>query len=184
MRYQRLFIGVLPQPEIVKDLAAIQQVFSSKIGKAGLKVRLTKPENLHLTLHFIGPAEEKAVDTLLARVSELAERHRSFSQVLDVPVAFPSKARCRVAGLGANAPGTALLKLWQDLGAALHGSSLPLENRTYVPHVSLLRCPQPMRFPDFLVEPYALRIDSYALIESRLGGGGSKYEILKSFRLL
>ena len=47
----RLFIGLRPSPEALAPLAALQAELAA-VPHAAKKLRLTVPENLHLTVRF------------------------------------------------------------------------------------------------------------------------------------
>ncbi|MCB0419034.1 MAG: RNA 2',3'-cyclic phosphodiesterase [Bdellovibrionaceae bacterium] len=183
MRYQRLFLGVLPQPEIVKDLEAIQQAFSAALEKSGVKskARAISPLNFHLTLHFIGPATSEGIERFRAGFRAMPPE-APVRQPLDRPVAFPSPTHCRVAGIGGEVS-SGLEKLWKSTGLALHQSEIPLESREYRPHVSLMRFNRPTRFPQIEVPALELSCDAFFLFESVSSGRGPKYEIIDEFTL-
>jgi 2'-5' RNA ligase len=97
-------------------------------------LRLVSPEQLHLTLHFIGPAEVEAIAPTLAAVEAPA------FEVSIRGVGFFASARGPTvlwAGIEAN---QSLQQLHQSLGAALQTIGVRVDPRPYAPHITLARC--------------------------------------------
>lgn len=125
----RAFVAIdLPEP--VKDaLMDVQEALP-----AG---RLAEPDQMHLTLAFLGERPD----------AEVEAAHQTLETVASPPFEL------RLAGLGtfgARAPSVLwagvrdpapLQALRSRVLAALHGAGLPLERRRFRPHVTLARFP-------------------------------------------
>lgn len=137
----RLFVAI-PLPDPVRDhLAGIRG------GIPG--ITWTPPENLHLTLRFIGAVEEglaREIDAALLTVR---------SPVFDVVVRdlglFGKDHRVRVLWAGVD-PSDGLRTLKGRVEAALRPLGLEPDTRKYTPHISLgsLKHPQEDRLRTFV----------------------------------
>lgn len=175
----RLFVAI-EFPERVRERLA---------GLAGgvPGARWVEPENMHLTLRFIGEVEGGALPDVDAALS--AVRAPGFDLVLDGVGQFGQGRKARVlwAGVARN---EALAHLNQKVESALVRAGLPPEERRFSPHVTLARLkePQPERVARFVEERAAFRsepipVRGFTLFESRLGGGGPVYVPLGEYGL-
>jgi RNA 2',3'-cyclic 3'-phosphodiesterase len=162
--------------ELLKSLRAVSP-----------QTRWVRPENLHVTLKFIGEAPE----TKLAAIRRALAGVRS-----DQPVAldfrglgfFPNEKHPRVfwAGIAASAN---LKALADDIDKATETIGIPREKRDFSPHLTLARF-EPPRLPETLRvairekvarEFGSLRTGRFHLIESRLKPSGAEYTTVESF---
>jgi 2'-5' RNA ligase len=130
----RLFVAVFPPPETQKALA--RAAIDLPIPKG---FRWTKPENIHLTLKFLGETPEEAVPGITAALRLLSEASEPFTVVPNSLGTFPSVRKARVlwAGIG---PGAApLTRLADGVERALLPLGFEAEKRPYVPHLTLGR---------------------------------------------
>ncbi len=105
-------------------------------------VRWVREETLHVTLLFLGERGETEAHEARAVVREVAAKHKPFEVSLGGLGVFPNPARPRVVWLGLEGQSPV-----QKLHRALMGEharlGVPLENRTYRPHITLGRVPPP-----------------------------------------
>lgn len=152
----RLFLAVWPDPAARQALLRWRDGARWPAGAAA-----TPPEQLHLTLHFIG-------DVPLARLPEVAEG-------LAVPcrrcwIGFDRAEHwgCGLAVLGAATVPPALAELHGRLAEALRALGLPVERRPWRPHVTLAR-----RAAGAVLPPGGpgadWAVDGYALVQSAGG---------------
>lgn len=149
--------------------------------------RWTEPENLHLTLRFIGEVpEDQAADIDLA-LSEVTAP--AFDLVLDGVGVFGAGHNARVLWAGVER-GDALSHLQAKVESALVRCGLPAEERKFSPHVTLARLKDaPRERIGRFIEDRALfragpmRMDHFTLYESRLGKGAAVYEALREYEL-
>lgn len=163
----RLFLGLWPPPEAHAALLAHAQAWSWPAA-----ARRTRPERLHVTLHFLG---EVARGLLPALRKELAVEWTGCELVLDRPLVWPGG----IAVLEASAVPEPLAGLHAALAGRLRGQGVPVEERRYRPHVTLARKAagaQPRASP----VPVTWQAGpGFALVQSLPGGRG--YETLQSF---
>ncbi|UEM20478.1 RNA 2',3'-cyclic phosphodiesterase [Skermanella mucosa] len=175
----RLFVA-LELPEAVRERLV-------GLGGGVPGARWTEPENLHLTVRFIGEVENGLlpdIDAALGSVSAPA-----FDLVLDGVGQFGSGSRARLlwAGVERN---DALVHLNQKVESALVRAGLPREERRFSPHVTLARLrdtPQERvgRFIQDrgLFRAGPIRVEHFTLFESRPGNGGPVYDPLREYPL-
>ena len=115
-------------PPVLEDLGAVQH---------GLTGALTRRENLHMTLCFLGEVPADRIPVLRQQLGPLAKRTPAFSMTLDRMETFGT-GKNRLACLTGTAP-EPLSRLVRDMEAALRTHGFPLENREFRPHVTLAR---------------------------------------------
>ena len=184
----RLFVAVEVPAAIRDDLAAsVSQLRALESKSSANKLRWVRPENLHVTLKFIGSVPPEKLDAIRAELSrvrsdrpvELRFRGLGF---------FPSAKRPRVlwAGMAAS-PNLAAIA--GDIDKRLAKLEIPAEERAFTPHLTLARSERSGISPALhaAVEKNAvrefgeLRTNKFHLIESKLKPSGAEYTTLQSF---
>ena len=160
----RLYVALWPDAATLERLLAWQRQ-----GCWSPAARLTQPEHLHLTLHFIGGVPRDQVPRLAAALDGPA------------PSFDLSLSRCEVWRNGAaivepDAWPDALTALHQRLGQALAQQGIALDARPWRPHVTLARKARGSTWPAEL-PPMPWRSSGYVLAESQHG-----YHALRTYR--
>ena len=78
----RVFIAIDIGKEVKKALSDLQQQLASSADVKKNDVKWVNPENIHLTLKFLGEIEDAKVVEVCDIVKDVASRHRNFE--LDV----------------------------------------------------------------------------------------------------
>jgi len=104
-------------------------------------VRWVSPENIHLTLKFLGDITNSKIEQVSQKLSELAGRHEKHKIIVSGLGIFPNMRRPRVIWIGIQAPET-LKALHQDLEAETAKLGFPLEKRSFNPHLTIGRVKQ------------------------------------------
>ena len=161
---RRIFIAI-NLPELVrKELAYIQTKWPE------LPCRWIKPENLHITLEFLGHIADQDLIEVFQRAKELAEKNKPFEARLDkVCYGPPGKMPPRM--------------IW------VTGPKIAQLNVS--PHITLARIRtwewrkiEPEERPDIAENlDLSFEVTSFEVMESRLKKGGPEYTILESFEL-
>jgi 2'-5' RNA ligase len=141
--------------------------------------RWTSPENLHLTLRFIGEVENGVADDLDAALAGVSAP--AFDLTLSGVGHFGKAAAARILWAGAE-PNDALNHLQAKIETAVMHAGLPAEQRRFSPHVTLARL---KRAPGNRVEQFVadhgdfkaapISIDHYTLFSSFLSSSGAIY---------
>jgi RNA 2',3'-cyclic 3'-phosphodiesterase len=138
----RLFVA-LEIPAAVRDnlSAFLRELRELSARVADKRPRWVRPENLHLTLKFIGEADAAKLESIRAALAmvrsnapvELRFRGLGF---------FPNEKHARVFWVGLN-PSPNLAALAGDIDVALATLGIARENRPFVPHLTLARFQPP-----------------------------------------
>jgi 2'-5' RNA ligase len=149
------------------------------------EVRWARPENVHLTLKFLGDVPGGALDGVARALEQVRLRHEPFEAELSGFGAFPSARRARILWAGIGAGSEPLRDLARDVETSLEPLGFEREDRAYVPHLTLGRARgRPVsleaveKFP-----PLGFRVRNVELIQSALGGGGATYSTLATYLL-
>jgi RNA 2',3'-cyclic 3'-phosphodiesterase len=164
----RLFFALWPDEAAATKLARLAGELSRHCG--GKAVPAGK---IHLTLAFLGSvADERVADLLAVRIDSPA-----FAMRLDCTGAF---RKVGVAWAGVGSPPRELVTLQSALMKELAGLDFALEERAYVPHMTLARKVRgaPALAP---IEPIEWRAREVALVRSDTGTG--RYTRLNGWHL-
>jgi len=131
-----------------------------------------RPDQLHLTLHFIGAVPRSRLPAL---IDGLRVPFTPFDVVLD----RSDKWAHGIAVLRPGEPPPGLLQMHASLQEALRRLGLPVETRAYKPHVTLARHAESASPPE-TITPSRWRARSYALAES-LAGPPRRYRVLQRY---
>jgi RNA 2',3'-cyclic 3'-phosphodiesterase len=173
----RLFVAIdLPKAVKAALLAAAEQV-GQRLPEG--VVRWVKPEQLHLTLRFLGDTAVTQLPALQEQLSQLTARQPAFHLQLNGLGAFPNRKRPRVvwAGLAGELP--VLQVLQAELEDRVVGLGWPREERPFSPHITLGRVKDASRVEglDWSVELVSLgvAVTAVKLVQSELRPSGPVY---------
>lgn len=147
-----------------------------------------KPQNLHLTLQFLGQVDEEAVAKLLQQVSEELKGLPSFYLKLGSLEWFPGSQRPRVLSLKAE-PHEVLAKLAQALGKAAESLGYKIEDRPFRAHLTLARVEGLRNLDPELLNSFGgpvlpeMFVKEVVFFRSETQSGGSVYTRLASIEL-
>ncbi len=179
----RLFVA-LEIPSVVREnLAALLK----SLRAVSPQTRWVHPENLHVTLKFIGEVQEPKLAAIRSALAGVCS---------DQPVTFdfrglgffPNDKHPRVFWAGIEASPN-LITLAADIDKAMGTLGVPRGQRPFSPHLTLARF-EPPRLPEKLratiqgnaaCEFGSLHTRQFHLIESKLKPSGAEYTTLESF---
>ncbi|SMX26275.1 2'-5'-RNA ligase [Pelagimonas phthalicica] len=173
----RLFIALsLPEPAIA-EIETIQ----SRLP-AG---RSVPPENLHLTLAFLGDQDDSILEPLHEALMTI--RAAPITLTLSGVADFGGKAG-KAIGLAADG-GPELLDLQSRIRSRLHGAGVDLERRRFRPHVTLSRLsgkvdPAPVLSALIGAKAGPMTCTSFGIFQSVLHDQGAYYEELVGYALV
>lgn len=177
---ERLFVALtLPSP-VRHALAALTQPIPGVVW--------TRPEQLHLTLRFLGDVPLAQQEGMVDRLA--AVHVEPFILPVEGLGTFPPTRPPRVlwAGIGHGHP--RLFQLRQRLDDALLATGLELDVRTFHPHATLARCNEDAApavaqwlraHRDFTAPPF--RVESFDLYASELRPSGAVHTLKRRFAL-
>ena len=185
MEMYRLFVAIeLPAPVRVA-LAEAQAL----LRRANLPVRWSQPEQMHLTLQFLGDTDAAQVPALAAAIGRAADAAAPLSLRLAGLGAFPNTRRPSVVWAGVAGDVPALEALAAGLGRELAGLGIAQERRPFRAHLTLGRTrreavpPELARIGAALASvlgptPVEWQADALVLFRSELGRDGARYTAL------
>jgi len=169
---RRLFFALWPDTESRSGAAA--RVAALVPPGQG---RPQRPDQLHVTLVFLGQVAEPSLDSVHAVAAGITGA--AFTLILD---RLEHWRKPGVLCLTTSAVPAPLASLVEQLRTALATQRLPSESRPYRPHLTLARKLARFEGPAE-VEPLPWRAASITLVESRSHREGSRYEPLASWPL-
>jgi len=179
----RAFIAVEIPTEIQAIIAHSITPLKNALPKS--LIRWVSPQNVHLTLKFLGDISPANLERLVGILKVEAALHEMFSMSLGGLGAFPTQRRARVLWIGLEAP-PALAALQRGVGAATAQLGFPGENRPFSPHLTIGRVAQNSSPTDLQHIQSALdatkvgklatvRVQAIHIFKSDLQPGGSVY---------
>jgi 2'-5' RNA ligase len=184
----RLFVALEIPAEVRDGFAAlITELRAADSSFSKNRARWVRPENLHVTLKFIGHVDTGKLDAIRAALAEVR---------LDSPVElrfrglgfFPNGKRPRVFWAGIVASPN-LAPLAADIEARLAKVGISGETREFAPHLTLARFDPPgisdglsaIAQENVAREFGAVRSGEFHLFESKTKSSGAEYTRLASF---
>lgn len=131
----RCFVAIELSDEIRRQLGAIQRKHAS-LGRA---VRWVKPEQIHLTLKFLGEIPEADVPGACEIVRAVAAGHAPVEFSVGGAGCFPPGGSARVLWVGLDEPTGALGRLRDAFEEAFEALGVARERRAFSPHLTLAR---------------------------------------------
>jgi len=182
----RVFIAIEIDSEIKDKLSE----YLSKLKRTGADVKWVSPENIHLTMKFIGYIEKEALVDLNKVVND-AVSNIAFSISIGDIGAFPSLNKPRVVFVCAQERGNNLLNIYERLDKGVESLGIKKESKKYVGHITLGRVKSQRNISRLIntlnsgAEYYfgCEKVTSLSLIQSKLTPTGSFYTRLNNFIL-
>ncbi|HNT33508.1 MAG TPA: RNA 2',3'-cyclic phosphodiesterase [bacterium] len=180
----RTFIAVEVPGEIKQKVREVQ----SALQRSGFSLRWVQPENMHLTLVFLGEVEGSLVSPLSEVLDEVTSRRQVFEIRIGGLGAFPNEKSPRVYWVGLLEGSSELCALQKEIQDGVRRLNIPLEKGRFHPHLTLGRCRDnraPGAIPGSLREAVlgTTKVCAVHLIRSQLGGSQPVYSTLHSAQM-
>lgn len=132
-------------------------------------IRWTRPENLHITLRFIGACKPEQISALIGQAKDAINLINTFDIHLNSVHLFPSKHNPHVLIVGIN-PSSALFHLADIIEQTVITAGFSPEQRVYLPHLTLGRLTHNLnRFqPQFPAVNTNMVVNKIALLHSEI----------------
>jgi RNA 2',3'-cyclic 3'-phosphodiesterase len=179
----RLFVALEIPAAVRENLATLMK----HLRPLAPQSRWVRPENLHVTLKFIGETPSEKLDAIRAALAAVRSSRAVTIDFLGLGF-FPNEKHPRVFWAGMEASPN-LKTLAADIEAATKKLGILPEERPFSPHLTLARF-EPPRLPEKLrgaIQENAARefgslaAQEFHLIESKLKPSGAEYTTLESF---
>jgi 2'-5' RNA ligase len=138
MKDLRLFIALYPPPKAKRKIGSVIQSLEHKLPAQ--VIRPVKPENLHVTLHFLGNTPSGNIELLQRVVRHAVAESRTGPLRLSASRLgfFPPRGRPRVLQWEVSKT-EQLTRLHGALAAGLSSTDFRVEKRSYRPHITLAK---------------------------------------------
>ena len=179
----RTFVAV-PIPDSVIELQnSLQSTIHPKRGR----IKWLRPDQLHLTLKFIGDTPESSFDDIRSLLYCIAKKIRPIQLHIKETGCFPKKERPRFMWAGISGETGKLNNLVNDIQSGLDLLGFYNDEKPYHPHITLGRARYPQKhtpnlsqFLETVYEPIPFVIEKFQFISSELFPNGPVYTILST----
>ena len=187
----RAFIAVYPEPHVVKALEDMVGQLRADFNEED--IRWARPEQLHLTLQFLGHVEPDRLVAFQRVIGEVVIAHPGFHLSAETLGCFPGEKRPRIvwAGLTGETDPLQILKVQLDGALARYGYEP--EKRAFHPHITLARIGELkrrdlVRMQLMVAQHKAVHFGAWPvrkieLMQSFLSPKGARYVPLQAFPL-
>lgn len=186
----RAFIAITLPKEIKDYLNKLQK----QLKTSGADVKWVEPENIHLTLRFLGEID----DSMLVKINEIMQAialaRNEFSISLSELGAFPNIASARVIWVGINEGDKETKEIAEESEDNIAGIGIPKETRAFSSHITIGRSKSGLNRAKLMQllkelankpteENLRFTVRKISLLQSTLTPKGPVYEILKEVNL-
>ena len=131
----RTFVAI----ELPKELTSKIDQLQSALKKTKADVSWVKPQNVHITLKFLGEVKEDKIEEVYQAVEKSAVGIKKFQVSLQGLGGFPNLKRPRVIWVGVEKGKEILSELSPRVEEQFSGIGFAKENRAFTPHLTLGR---------------------------------------------
>ena len=179
----RLFIAVPLPPPLKEEIGKVLD----RLRRGAGGVRWVRPDNVHITLKFLGNVSEGRVEEVAQAMRRAAEGHAPFEIEIRGAGGFPTDRSPRVLWIGIGDERGGLFELHRDLQKELSPLGFPTEDREFRPHLTLgrVKADKDKRRVSLLLEEIKgrefgrMEVKELVLYESRLKPSGAEYHDLE-----
>jgi 2'-5' RNA ligase len=136
MEEVRCFIAIELPDGVKRGLRELQAQL--KAGSSA-PVKWVDPENIHLTLKFLGNVAADRIDEISLAMTEAARGISSFPLEVKELGVFPNPSRVQIVWVGLGGEVDKLARLQQRVESNLEKLGFPPEGRRFTPHLTLAR---------------------------------------------
>ncbi|OPX31463.1 MAG: 2'-5' RNA ligase [Candidatus Latescibacteria bacterium 4484_181] len=131
----RTFIAVEISKSVRDQISRLEQ----HLRKEGAKVGWVRPENLHLTLKFLGNVQSVRIEDVVGATQDAVQGIKPFALFFSGLGAFPSLKRPRVIWIGVEEGAVSLGRIQKELEEKLFQRGFAREEREFSPHLTIGR---------------------------------------------
>jgi len=179
----RVFIGFFTTPSLVEKTANLRKEMATYV-----QGKWTLPQNLHITLQFIGNIERDILPELLKNTQELARKFKRFRIRYKGLGVFPHIRKPRILWVGIDFGAQNLKDLAQAVVSANAKLNIKADTKPFHPHVTICRMKRVnTRKLQFFLRKYQNyvfgeeEITRIGVIKSQLTPEGPIYTLIEEF---
>jgi 2'-5' RNA ligase len=169
---KRLFVSLELPPAVTEHLAELDPHLRG--------VRWLAPEQMHLTISFLGNVPGDVEESLRKNLEAIA--WKAFFLPISGPGTFPGKGRPNILWVGVGTGHPHLFQLHKRVQEAAIHAALEPELRSFHPHITLARCRdvsaesvRPFLRTHAAFDAGMIHVESFCLNSSQLTPSGSVY---------
>ncbi len=123
----------------IEDKSTLERITAvqKKLQETGANIKLVAPENIHITLKFIGEVPSEFIDRMINFSCEI--NFSPFKVELHDVGCFPSLRRINVIWVGIREGNIGLMSIYQGLDTRMRQLGLKPERRGFSPHITIAR---------------------------------------------
>jgi 2'-5' RNA ligase len=150
MEQVRAFVAIGLGEELKSEVATVQRKLQDAAAKRQVRwlVRWVAPQNIHLTLKFLGEVEAARIPDLTTALQGSADNIESFTLTVRDLGCFPSTKRPNVVWAGLDGQLPSLAEFARRIEDAFSALGFPREARLFSPHLTLGRIKREARPPE------------------------------------
>ena len=186
----RAFICIQLERGLIAELTELRHRLERTLP--GNSVRWNPPDQIHLTLKFLGNIPESQAGDLAAALRGACQGMAPFPLRAEGVGAFPNLRNPRIIWVGLPGEVERLLSLQKQIDSAAQPWNKEAEDRPFRPHLTLARIKSPhasrqigqaLQAAQF-VSQHPWRVDQIFLMQSQLSSEGAVHSVLASVSLL
>lgn len=174
----RCFIAIDLDERVKMALSALQM----ELKGCNADIKWVKPENIHLTLKFLGNVDEKMLSKIEVKLGDACNKYNGFSLEAKGMDVFPNKRHPRVLWVDITS-NDSLTGLQGEIEEGMASIGFEKENRGFTPHLTIGRFRSTTGIEALYDKIQLHRNDSFGLIdvravllmESKLKPSGAEY---------
>jgi RNA 2',3'-cyclic 3'-phosphodiesterase len=171
---RRLFFALWPPDEFRDQLVSATQSIARDSGG-----RVIPPENLHVTLLFLGQVSQARFEAV-QQAADLCANAPAFELRFDRVEVW---GRANLLALTTTVTPSEAARLAEELRRPLRDELTEKSEHEFRPHITLAR-DLPRRRRAEPIQSLLVKVNEFVLVESRPGPGGSQYSVVARWPLL
>jgi RNA 2',3'-cyclic 3'-phosphodiesterase len=184
----RLFVALELLPELRQALSRIQD----KLKRYDLDVKWVNPDNIHLTIRFLGEINEAQMPGISQLLKDTLAQYPMTEISLEELGAFPVLNNPRVIWIGCKEKGNSLVKAYEALEKGFQAMGLSKDDHAFSPHLTLGRVKSRKNIEQFksyceqnkTIQVGIQKVESLTLFQSTLTSTGPIYNVIEEFLLI
>ncbi len=131
----RTFIAI----EVPKEIKNAVEIYVNPLKKEKAKISWVKPENIHITLKFLGEVAEDKIPEIYESLKKCLVGQKPFDIEVTGTGGFPNLSRPRVFWVGLKNGAVELKNLAKSIDNELNKHGFPRDKRDFNPHLTIGR---------------------------------------------